>query len=172
VGAHRAAARHVLVVDVAGLPSSSTPLDLVDRAPAWTTRAKVRFMRSMAQNRFTAVGRVAAISSQNRWNSVANCFVPLALLRFIPSASPIAAATPIAGAPRMTIVLIAFATSLAVLQVTYTSDAGSLRWSIITTASSFHSIVREHSSRAYSTRAGRKTCPYRSRASNGSAAAR
>src|SRR5687767_5680805 len=56
-------------------------------------------------------------------------------------AMPIAAATPMAGAPRITIVLMALATSLAVLQVTYTSDAGSLRWSIITTASPFHSIV-------------------------------
>src|SRR5688572_22335814 len=95
----------------------------------------------MAQNRLTAVGRVAAIRSHSFWNSVANCFVPVALLRRIPSATPIAAATPIAGAPRMTIVLIAFATSWAVLQETYTSDAGSFRWSIMTTASSFHSIV-------------------------------
>jgi len=44
--------------------------------------------------------------------------VPVALLRRIPSAIPIAAATPMAGAPRMTIVLIAFATSCAVLQET------------------------------------------------------
>ena len=72
----------------------------------------------MAQNRFTAVGRVAAIRSQSFWNSVVNCFVPVALLRRMPSAMPIAAATPIAGAPRMTIVLIALATSLAVLHVT------------------------------------------------------
>ena len=52
-----------------------------------------------------------------------------------------AAATPIAGAPRMTIVLIARATSLPVTQRTYTSLAGSLRWSTMTTASSCHSIV-------------------------------
>ena len=75
-------------------------------------------MRSIAQNRFTAVGRVPAIRSHVFWNSVVNCLVPVALLRFMPSAMPIAAATPIAGAPRITIVLIAFATSLAVLQVT------------------------------------------------------
>ena len=78
----------------------------------------MRFIRSMAQNRLTAVGRVAAIRSQSRWNSVANCLVPVAVLRFMPSARPIAAATPIAGAPRITIVLMALATSLAVLQVT------------------------------------------------------
>jgi hypothetical protein len=62
--------------------------------------------------------RVTAIRSQVFWNSVVNCFVPVALLLRIPSAIPIAAATPIAGAPRMTIVLIAFATSAAVLHVT------------------------------------------------------
>jgi hypothetical protein len=44
--------------------------------------------------------------------------VPVALLRRIPSAIPIAAATPIAGAPRITIVVMAFATSFAVLHVT------------------------------------------------------
>ena len=121
--------------------SSSSRFISSTEAPACTCRANTRFMRSMAQNRFTAVGRVAAISSQSFWNSVANCLVPLAPLRFMPSARPMAAATPIAGAPRITIVLMAFATSLAVLQVTYTSDAGSLRWSIITTVSSFHSMV-------------------------------
>src|SRR5215470_16754466 len=59
----------------------------------------------------------------------------------MPSAIPIAAATPIAGAPRITIVLIALATSCAVRHVTYTSDAGSLRWSIITTVPPVQSIV-------------------------------
>src|SRR5919201_172879 len=95
----------------------------------------------MAQNRFTAVGRVAAISSQTFWNSAANFVVPVALLLRVPSAIPIAAATPIAGAPRITIVLIARATSAAVLQRTYTSSTGSLRWSIITTTSFSRAIV-------------------------------
>jgi len=40
--------------------------------------------------------------------------VPVALLRRIPSEMPNAAATPMAGAPRMTMVLMAFATSGAV----------------------------------------------------------
>ena len=75
-------------------------------------------MRSMAQNRLTAVGRVAAIRSQVFWKSTANCFTPLAVLRFMPSAMPIAAATPIAGAPRITMVRIALATSGAVRQRT------------------------------------------------------
>ena len=72
----------------------------------------------MAQNRFTAVGRVAAISSQILWNSAANFCVPVDLLLRIESAIPMAAATPIAGAPRITIVLIARATSGPVLQRT------------------------------------------------------
>ncbi len=86
--------------------------------PACAASAKTRFMRSMAQNRFTAVGRVAAIMSHVFWNSTANCFVPLALLRCMPRAMPIAAETPIAGAPRMIIVRIARATSCAVRQRT------------------------------------------------------
>ena len=72
----------------------------------------------MAQNRFTAVGRVPASRSHVFWNSAANLPVPVALLFFIPSATPIAADTPIAGAPRITIVLMAFATSTAVLHFT------------------------------------------------------
>ena len=75
-------------------------------------------MRSMAQNRLTAVGRVAASRSQFRWNSVANWRVPVAPLLAAPSATPMAAQTPIAGAPRITMVLIALATSFTVLQVT------------------------------------------------------
>ena len=70
-------------------------------------------MRSIAQNRLTAVGRVLAIMSQFFWNSTANWRVPFAVLRRMPSARPIAAATPIAGAPRITIVRMALATSWA-----------------------------------------------------------
>ena len=42
-----------------------------------------------------------------------------------------AALTPIAGAPRITIVLMALATSFTVLQMTYVSVTGNLRWSTI-----------------------------------------
>src|SRR5262245_25210457 len=98
-------------------------------------------MRSIAQKRLTAVGRVPAISSHVFWNSAANFCVPVALLFRMPTAMPIAAATPIAGAPRITIVLIARATSAADLQRTYTSSAGSFRWSIITTTSASRAIV-------------------------------
>ena len=87
-------------------------------SPASAPAANDCFIRSIAQNRLTAVGRVAAIRSHVLWNSAANFCVPVALLWRIPSAMPIAAATPIAGAPRMTIVLMARATSGAVLQRT------------------------------------------------------
>ncbi len=87
-------------------------------SPASAPSENARFIRSIAQNRLTAVGRVSASRSQLRWNSVVNCLVPVALLRAAPSARPIAAHTPIAGAPRITMVLIALATSLTLLQVT------------------------------------------------------
>ena len=103
--------------------------------------ANVRFIRSIAQNRLTAVGRVAAISSAIFWSSAANFCVPVALLFRIPSAMPIAAATPIAGAPRITIVLIARDR----LRRSSGADVDFLgrkfRWSIITTASPSRAIV-------------------------------
>ena len=46
-----------------------------------------------------------------------------------------------AGAPRITIVLMARATSFGVVQVTYCSRTGNLRWSIITTAPSCQAMV-------------------------------
>ena len=67
-------------------------------------------MRSMAQNRFTAVGRVAAKARQSRSKSRAN---RSAVRVRAPSAIPIAAATPIAGAPRTTISRMARITSVA-----------------------------------------------------------
>src|SRR5660397_269405 len=54
---------------------------------------------------------------------------------------PMAAATPIAGAPRMTIVRTASATSSHCVQVTYSCPSGSLLWSIITPLPSSHSMV-------------------------------
>jgi hypothetical protein len=65
-------------------------------------------MRSIAQNRFTAVGLVAArvrqISSNSSSSRDGSAWRT-------PSATPIAAATPMAGAPRITIVRMASATS-------------------------------------------------------------
>jgi hypothetical protein len=66
-------------------------------------------MRSSAQNKLTAVGRVFASVETISLNSSSKFF---ALLFKAPRATPIAAATPIAGAPRITIWVIAAATSL------------------------------------------------------------
>ena len=52
-----------------------------------------------------------------------------------------AAATPMAGAPRMIISLMAAATSSYVRQVTNVSSSGSRVWSIMTTPASVHWIV-------------------------------
>ena len=56
-------------------------------------------MRSIAQKRFTAVGRVAAISAHMASNAAWSA-VPSAASRRTPRASPSAAVTPMAGAPR------------------------------------------------------------------------
>src|SRR5581483_8674583 len=89
-------------------------------------------IRSMPQNRFTAVGRVAARVLQT---------VSKSSPAWTPRATPIAAATPIAGAPRITMVLIASATSRYVRQVTKRCWRGRRVWSIITTPASVHWMV-------------------------------
>src|SRR4051812_14205878 len=95
-------------------------------------------MRSIAQKRLTAVGRVRVSVSQ----MVSTCASRSASLACCtPIATPIAAATPIAGAPRMIMSLIAVATSWYVRQVTYSSCKGRRVWSIMTTPSLVHSIV-------------------------------
>ncbi len=68
-------------------------------------------IRSMAQKRFTAVGRVAAISSQMAEKPASK---PSRGSWRAPSASPIAAVTPMAGAPRTIIVRMDSATPAAV----------------------------------------------------------
>jgi hypothetical protein len=102
-------------------------------------RVKTRRMRSIAQKRFTAVGRVAAKVRQRRSKSRARS--PGRKVR-APRAIPMPAATPIAGAPRMTMSLIARATSRWSRYTRYTSRCGSSRWSIMTTLPFRHSIVR------------------------------
>jgi len=71
---------------------------------------KTFFIRPIAQNKLTAVGRVAASVRHMVSNSVESSATVIALLVFAPSANPIAADTPIAGAPRTTIVVITSAT--------------------------------------------------------------
>jgi hypothetical protein len=58
-----------------------------------------------------------------------------------PSAMPIAADTPMAGAPRTTIWRMASATSSHERSIRYFSSVGSRRWSIMRTPSSVHSTV-------------------------------
>jgi hypothetical protein len=69
-------------------------------------------MRSMAQKRFTAVGRVPARTAQMCANSGANSSVVKASVCCVPRAMPKAAETPMAGAPRTTMVTITSATWL------------------------------------------------------------
>src|ERR1041385_9155805 len=64
-------------------------IDRMNRSfAAGAQAANDRFIRSIAQNRLTAVGRVAAIRSQIFWNSTASWRVPLAVLLRTPSATP------------------------------------------------------------------------------------
>src|SRR6266550_3102605 len=62
-----------------------------------------RFMRSIAQKRFTAVGRVEARVSVISLNSSRSSLMFPAFESRTPRATPIAAATPMAGAPLTTI---------------------------------------------------------------------
>jgi len=73
--------------------------------------ANFRFMRSRAQKRSTAVGRVLAIVSEISANSDFNALRDVAVECNTPRATPMAAATPMAGAPRITISRMALATS-------------------------------------------------------------
>src|SRR5256885_11903076 len=87
-------------------------------------------MRSSAQNRFTAVGRLAAsvlnAASIAVWNSRGGRSRCLCAS----SAMPKAAAQPMAGAPRTTMARIASATSAAFVQLRYSRRPGRARWSI------------------------------------------
>ena len=83
-------------------------------------------MRSIAQKRLTAVGRVAAKSAASR--SIAGASgSPAAAAWRAPRAIPKAAVTPIAGAPRTAIVRIASATSSGRLSRSSTVSAGNRR---------------------------------------------
>jgi len=68
-------------------------------------------MRSSAQKRFTAVGRVAASPLIAVSRSASSASPLVAVLWRAASATPNAAATPIAGAPRTTSARMASATS-------------------------------------------------------------
>src|SRR5882672_787440 len=87
-------------------------------------------MRSSAQERLTAVGRLSASVLKATSIASVNCEGARCFSRCASSAMPNAAAQPIAGAPRTTIARMATATSAALVQLTYSSRPGSRRWSI------------------------------------------
>src|SRR6478672_1136111 len=102
---------------------------------------------SSAHARLTAVGR-----DSRRTRSAASRSSPFDAA----SAMPYAAATPIAGAPRTTIVRIASATSAADRHSTSTSSSGSRRWSRSTTASPSSRRIRSGSSKTHDDPRGKR----------------
>ncbi len=89
-----------------------------------------RFMRSRAQKRLTAVGRVAASPFSAVSTSAKSPSNVVARLARAASATPYAAVTPMAGAPRTTRVRIASARSSQRLYARSTSRPGRSVWSI------------------------------------------
>src|SRR6266705_35680 len=87
-------------------------------------------MRSSAQKRFTAVGRLVASASNAASIAAENSARVRCCSRCASSAMPNAAAQPITGAPRTTIERMASATSAALAQLAYSRRAGRARWSI------------------------------------------
>src|SRR5438552_9273414 len=87
-------------------------------------------MRSRAQNRLTAVGRLAISVLNAASIAVSNSRGGRSCCRRASSAMAKAAAQPMAGAPRTTIDRIASATSAALAQLRYSRRSGRARWSI------------------------------------------
>src|ERR1041385_7384534 len=87
-------------------------------------------MRSSAQNRFTAVGRLAASVLNAASIAVSKSRGGRSRCRRASSATAKAAAQPMAGAPRTTMARIASATSAALVQLRYSRRLGRARWSI------------------------------------------
>ena len=79
--------------------------------------SKTAFMRAIAQNRFTAVGRLEANVLHRWWNRSSKSIGSVPRYSRAPRARPMAAATPMAGAPRIAMVRIALTTSSGFLQV-------------------------------------------------------
>jgi len=120
--------------------ASSSSACLTAAPPRACSVSNRRRIRAMAQNRLMAVGRVDASSWQMPSSSARSAGPSPAALR-TPRAMPKAAATPMAGAPRMAMSLIAAATSAWLRQRIITCSAGSRRWSMSTTSPSCHSTV-------------------------------
>ena len=92
--------------------ASSTSLFLSLSTPNEAFSEATFFILSMAQKRFTAVGLVEAMREVILSNSFEKPFMSVALDLSAPRATPMAAATPMAGAPRTIMSLIALATSV------------------------------------------------------------
>ena len=100
VGAHRPVGREILGQD--GLGLDEQPRRAARRPRARRSAAAVRRIRSRAQKRLTAVGRVAASPLIASSRSASSAEWSVARLARAASTMPNAAATPIAGAPRTT----------------------------------------------------------------------
>eukprot|EP01022_Parablepharisma_sp_SALTPOND_P029773 TRINITY_DN7455_c1_g2_i1.p1 TRINITY_DN7455_c1_g2~~TRINITY_DN7455_c1_g2_i1.p1 ORF type:complete len:841 (-),score=220.45 TRINITY_DN7455_c1_g2_i1:648-3170(-) len=98
-------------------------------------KAATASMRSTAQARFTAVGRAARITSARSANCSRHLAGSLTRMAFAASTRPMAAATPMAGAPRTARVWMQQMTRRMSLQAIKVVLPGSLRWSRIMTTS-------------------------------------
>src|SRR6266852_4093741 len=110
--------------------AASASLPAADLGSSRVPAPRAARIRSRAQKRFTAVGRLAARFLNAVSIAASNSARVPRSWRFASSATPKAAAQPIAGAPRTTIDRIASATSAAFVQLTYSRRAGRTRWSI------------------------------------------
>src|SRR5713101_3210054 len=96
--------------------------------------AATRVMRSSAQRRFTAVGRVAPSSRASSSSRARKRSRGAARSSRVPATRPIAAAIPMSGAPRSCSVRIASATASPLSRSRSIFASGSARWSTIRTA--------------------------------------
>jgi hypothetical protein len=113
--AHSLIALDIFVLDCQSLSNETVHDFLAIRGVVAISRNS-RFIRSIAQNKFTAVGRVEANVSVICLNSSRSPAIVSVFESRTPKAMPIAAATPIAGAPRTTMTRMASANLLVALK--------------------------------------------------------
>ena len=110
---------------------------LTASAPSPLCKRAVLFISSAAAKRFTAVGREEVRYSRFSRKCSISVFSSADLSRAVKTDSPIAAKTPIAGAPRTARRFIASYISSFSQSSSVTISPGSKVWSIITAVSSF-----------------------------------
>src|SRR5438445_49484 len=103
-------------------------------APLPGVAVATRSMRSSAQRRFTAVGRVAPSSSASWCTRARKASRGAARSSRVPTTRPIAAAMPMSGAPRTWSVRIASATASPLSRSRSIRASGRARWSTMRTA--------------------------------------